>query len=183
MTLLDATIGLLTIVYPLIVYLTLGHLSPGVLALILLAVYGARFIAQRRKAANSPLAAWLFFALASFAVIVFATGSGATLLYYPVVVNAMLFAVFGYSLWHPPTVIERIARIREPDLPPSGIEYTRRVTIAWLVFFVLNGSIALATAVAGDLSQWSLYNGLIAYLLMGAMFAGEFVIRRRVRRA
>lgn len=183
MTLLDATIALLTVVYPLIVYLTLGHLSPGVLALILLAIYGARFIAQRRKSTTSPLPAWMFFTLASFAVLVFATGSGATLLYYPVVVNAMLFVLFGYSLRHPPTVIERIARIRDPDLPPSGVAYTRRVTIVWLAFFLANGSIALATAIAGDVSLWGLYNGFVAYVLMGALFAGEFLIRCRVRRA
>ena len=185
MTLLDALFAGLTIVYPFLVYLTLGHLPPGILALILLAVYGARFIALRRRAAsvNSPIAAWTFFGLATFAIVVFATGSSATLLYYPVVVNAMLFAVFGYSVLHPPTVIERIARLREPNLPASGVAYTRRVTIAWLVFFAVNGLIALATAVAADVSVWSLYNGLVAYLLIGAMFAGEFAIRRRVRRA
>jgi uncharacterized membrane protein len=185
MTLFDATFAVLTIAYPFIVYLTLGHLPPGILVLILLAVYGARFLAVRRRAANvaSPIAAWLFFGLASFAIVVFATGSSATLLFYPVVVNAMLFALFGYSLVHPPTVIERLARLREPNLPPSGVAYTRRVTIAWLAFFVVNGSLALATAIAADVSVWSLYNGLIAYLLMGAMFAAEFAVRRRVRRA
>jgi uncharacterized membrane protein len=184
MTLFDATFAILTIAYPFIVYLSLGHLPPGILVLILLAVYGARFIAVRRRAANvgSPLAAWLFFALASFAVVVFATGSSATLLYYPVVVNAMLFAVFGYSVLHPPTVIERLARLREPNLPASGVAYTRRVTIAWLGFFVVNGAIAFATALAGDVSVWSLYNGLIAYVLMGVMFAVEFLLRQRIRR-
>jgi len=185
MTLLDAIFAGLTIVYPFLVYLTLGRLSPGILALILLAVYGARFIALRRRTAtvSSPIAAWTFFALATFAIVVFATGSSATLLYYPAVVNAMLFAVFGYSVLHPPTVIERIARLREPDLPASGVAYTRRVTIAWLVFFAANGSVAFATAVVADMSLWSLYNGLVAYLLIGAMFAVEFAIRRRVRRA
>jgi uncharacterized membrane protein len=186
MTLLDALFAGLTIVYPFLVYLTLGRLPPGILALILLAVYGARFMVLRRRAANlasPPIAAWTFFGLATFAIVVFATGSSATLLYYPVVVNAMLFAVFGYSVLHPPTVIERIARLREPELPASGVAYTRRVTIAWLVFFAGNGAVALATALAGDVAVWSLYNGLVAYLLIAAMFAGEFVIRRRVRRA
>jgi uncharacterized membrane protein len=29
---------------------------------------------------------------------------------------------------------------------------------------------------------WSLYNGLIAYLLMGLLFAGEYLIRRRTQK-
>ena len=63
--------------------------------------------------------------------------------YYPVLVNAILLAVFAASLWRPPTVIERIARLREPDLPPAAVVYTRRVTIVWSVFFALNGAAAL----------------------------------------
>jgi uncharacterized membrane protein len=29
---------------------------------------------------------------------------------------------------------------------------------------------------------WTIYNGFIAYLLMGALFGGEFLVRRVVRR-
>ena len=69
----------------------------------------------------------------------------------------------------------------EPDLPASGVAYTRKVTMAWQVFFLVNGSVALATAMLGNVSVWSLYNGFVAYLLMGMMFAAEYLIRRRVR--
>jgi uncharacterized membrane protein len=48
--------------------------------------------------------------------------------------------------------------------------------------FVLNGSLALYTAVAADIEVWALYNGVIAYVLMGLLFAGEYLVRRRVRR-
>ena len=54
-----------------------------------------------------------------------------------------------------------------------------RVTRAWCVFFVLNGGIALWTAVAASDAAWALYNGGIAYLLMGAMFLGERCLRPR----
>jgi uncharacterized membrane protein len=183
MTLLNVTFFALTIAYPFIVYLTLGHLEPRILVLILLIVYGTRYLLIRRRSSgsNSPFTAWIFFGLASFAVVVFAMNSGATLLYYPVLINVLLFVLFGYSLIHPPSVIEQIARMREPDLPASGVAYTRKVTIAWQVFFVVNGSVALATAMLGNVSVWSLYNGFVAYLLMGAMFAVEYLIRRRVR--
>lgn len=52
---------------------------------------------------------------------------------------------FSWSLRSPTSLIERLARIQHPDLPPEGIIYTRRVTQIWCVFIV-NGSIALVTA-------------------------------------
>ena len=49
-------------------------------------------------------------------------------------------------------------------------------------FFVFNGSIALITVFCED-AVWALYNGFIAYLLMGTLFLGEWLIRRRVKAA
>ena len=179
MTFLNIIFVGLTILYPFVVYLSLGRLEPRVLALILLIVYGTRFLIGRRT--SPTYAAWMFFAVASFVVVVFAQGSATTLYYYPVVINIILFVLFGYSLAYPPTVIEKIARLQEPDLAPSGVAYTRKVTFVWLIFFVVNGSIALTTAIHGDVALWSLYNGLIAYLLMGVVFLAEFLVRRQVR--
>lgn len=99
---------------------------------------------------------------------------------YPVAINAVMFCLFFGSLRGQP-FIERLARLQEPDLPPAGVRYTRQVTRAWCVFFIVNGAIAAWTALFSDLATWTLYNGLISYLLMGLMFAGEWLIRRRVR--
>lgn len=41
-------------------------------------------------------------------------------LLYPVVVNLVMLVVFGGSLWTAMPVVERLARLREPDLSPSG---------------------------------------------------------------
>ena len=79
-------------------------------------------------------------------------------------------------------IIERLARLQEPDLPPEGVRYTRKVTWAWCGFFIVNGGIAAWTALYADLAAWTLYNGCISYLLMGLMFAVEWLCRRRVRR-
>ncbi|MGC3874756.1 hypothetical protein ACPF7Z_15955 [Halomonas sp. GXIMD04776] len=100
---------------------------------------------------------------------------------WPVLINAALLILFAWSLRHPPSLIERLARRQEPELPASGVRYTRRVTQLWCGFFLLNGSIALWTALYADLSTWALYNGGIAYGLSGALFAGEWCIRQRVR--
>ena len=93
-----------------------------------------------------------------------------------------MLAVFGYSLFHPPSVVERLARLQEPDLPPSGVAYTRQVTKVWCVFFVLNGVAAAFTALYCSDAVWALYNGLIAYVLMGCLMGIEWCVRQQVRR-
>jgi uncharacterized membrane protein len=102
--------------------------------------------------------------------------------FYPVFVNGIGLMAFGISLRHPPTMIERFARLKNPGLSAEAIRYTRAVTVAWCGFFLANGAIALYTTLATDERIWALYNGFISYVLMGAMFAGEFLIRRRIRR-
>lgn len=42
------------------------------------------------------------------------------LLFYPVVVNAVMLAVFGGSLRSTMPIVERLARLQEPDLPEKG---------------------------------------------------------------
>ncbi|CBG91033.1 hypothetical protein [Citrobacter rodentium] len=102
------------------------------------------------------------------------------LLFYPVVVNGVMLTVFGGSLWTSMPIVERLARLREPELPPSAVRYTHRVTQIWCAFFILNGGIALFTALLGDMALWTAWNGMIAYLLMGALMAGEWLVRRQL---
>jgi uncharacterized membrane protein len=98
-----------------------------------------------------------------------------------VLVNAALLVAFAASLASPQSAIERIARLRDPELPPAAVAYTRRVTIVWSVFFALNGAAALYTALFTTLETWALYNGLIAYVLIGTVFAVELAIRTAVK--
>ncbi len=103
------------------------------------------------------------------------------LMYYPVVVNLCMLFVFAASLKQPQTIIERLARIQEPDLPKSGILYTRKVTVIWCAFFLLNASVALYTCFQ-SMEVWTLYNGLISYLLAGGLLASEWVVRQFIRK-
>jgi uncharacterized membrane protein len=77
----------------------------------------------------------------------------------------------------PPSLIERLARRQERNFPPAAVAYTRRVTQVWCGFFAVNGAVALYTAFYASTAQWSLYNGFVAYLLMGILFAGEYCAR------
>jgi len=62
------------------------------------------------------------------------------------------------------------------------VRYTRKVTVVWCVFFVLNGGAAAYTATSSSDATWALYNGLIAYVLMGCLMGTEWCVRQWVRR-
>ena len=96
--------------------------------------------------------------------------------FYPVLVNATLLGVFIYSLMVPPSMVERLARIGSRTYRRRRSDYTRRVTQIWCVFFAINGAIALITTLWASAAVWTIYNGLIAYLLMGLLFAAEYCV-------
>ena len=168
----------LTVVYPLAIWFGQGRVEPRWLALLLLLAALARLptLKVSRSARAMALGALL---LATGAVL---ANASLPLKLYPVLVNAGLLAAFAGSLAGPQSMVERFARMREPELPPAAVAYTRKVTIVWCGFFVVNGAIALGTALWATPALWSLYNGVIAYGLMGLLFAGEFLVRLRFKR-
>jgi len=97
---------------------------------------------------------------------------------YPVVVSLLFAFLFGFSLLFPPTVVERIARIKTPELSEAGVRYTRRVTWIWFWFLVLNAGIAYGLALAGELRFWMLWTSFYSYVGMGCLFVGEFAFRK-----
>jgi uncharacterized membrane protein len=165
---------LATLLYPLAVWIGLARFEPRWVALLLLALALLRAIASREKVWLAAAAGACGLVLASWF-----RNDGLPLKLYPVLVNLALLTVFALSLRHPPTVIERLARLQTPDLPAAAIPYVTRVTRAWCLFFTINGGIALWTALAASDAVWALYNGLIAYVLIAAMFLGERLLRPR----
>ena len=167
---------LASVAYPLVVWLALGHVGPRWIACGLAGLALARAAVTRER----------FWMAAAAAVLLLAavgawTDGWVALKLYPVVVNLALLGAFAASLRHGPSAIERLARLREPALPPAAIAYTRRVTQVWCGFFAANAAVSAATALWADAAGWALYNGLIAYLLMGLLMGAEWLVRRRVR--
>ncbi len=169
---------LLSLAYPPLMYLAMGRFEPRWLSLLLFAVAVLRALGTRERL-------WIWSAVGTgvLAMVALLGNEALPLKLYPALVNAVLLVFFLVSLRHPPTVVERLARLQDPQLPPFAIVYTRRVTQVWCGFFVLNGSLALATALWASDATWALYNGLLAYLLMGLLHAGEWTVRRRVKAA
>ncbi|KAB8066563.1 MULTISPECIES: COG4648 family protein [Janthinobacterium] len=176
--LLNAVALLLTVLYPLAIWYGQGQFEPRWLALLLVLAVACRLPALKlqRAARWSVAAALLLAAVALWSNLLL------PLKLYPVLVNAVLLATFGYSLWTPQSMVERLARLREPDFPPAAVRYTRRVTQVWCGFFIVNGGIALVTAVWASEAVWSLYTGVIAYILMALLFGGEYLVRLRFKR-
>lgn len=174
--------ALLWLTYPPLIYFGLQFAEPRQLALLLalLLLLRRRREAARLLAGLSRADLAVLGALLVLAGVTALTNSEALLRLYPAAMNLGLLLLFGLSLYVPPSMVERFARLSEPRLPPAGVRYTRRVTQLWCGFFVVNGGLAGYTALYSSRETWALYNGLIAYLLMGALFSGEWLIRRRL---
>lgn len=181
---LDVVLLAAALAYPFLVYFGLQVLPAGFLAIGLFVFLVPRLAFSRKPNGRNSLP----YLIAALVLLILAARSPMVgLKAYPVILSLTLFAAFGYSLIWPPTIIEQIARIRHPDLPLSVNSYLRKVTIAWLMFFLINAALSAATAMSGSLKLWTLYNGFISYIAMGVIFAGEFLIRQvvhqRIRRA
>ena len=169
------------LLYPLLVYFGMASTPPIVFTGIALALIGARFFGLRHRPRirffNGIFAAGVL-GLIALSLLNASLGVKA----YPVLVSLVIASFFGLSLIYPPSLVEQIARLTEPDLPPGGVIYTRKVTIVWLIFLLANACISAATALFGNLAQWTLWNGLLSYILMGILFMGEWIFRSRFRR-
>lgn len=171
-------LALLTVCYPFLVYF--GSSTIG--AEYLLGFVALMLVLRAAQGRNKSTIAMALFIAGAMAISVIYWGSHIGVKLYPVLVNACLLCAFAGSLLTKQSAVERLARIKEPNLPESGVRYTRKVTIAWSIFFAVNGSIALLTTLWGSDKLWTLYNGFIAYLLIGLFAAAEWLIRLRVRK-
>lgn len=169
-------------VYPLIVLFGLKVVPVYYLGLFFIVLGVLRLWFMRASAGNQVLPLVLCVILILVAAYTVLSGQPQWFRYYPVAVNATLFTVFGISLWYGPPMVERMARVTAPDLPGAAVPYLRKVTVMWCCFFAANGCIALYTARWTSFEIWAWYNGALAYGLMGALFAGEWLVRRRVQR-
>lgn len=176
--LLKAVVVILTIAYPFMVYWGLQYYPADKLLPLLLVLLVLRWFAGNRPGERLLLAAILVVVIA----VGYAFGHRFGLKFYPVLVNIGFLILFAGSLLTPPSLVERLARLRDPMLSPAGVAYTTRVTWAWCIFFVFNGSLSAITAMWASDEIWALYNGFVAYLLIGTLAGSEWLLRRRVMR-
>jgi len=126
---------------------------------------------------------WLTIPLFAFGIFCLFSESGSILKIYPILMNVIFLFVFGITLFLPPPIIYRFAILMDKSIPGSPwnkkiAEYCRKVTIIWCCFFILNGSFAAYTVFYGSDTLWTIYNGGIVFVLMGIIFAVEFIVRK-----
>lgn len=167
------------VLYPFAVYYGNAHFAPWQFAMLL----GTLWLVRALTAAKRPGTLITALIALTFCLLLGLLDSSLMLRWYPVLISLSMLALFGFSLIYGPPIVERLARIREPVLPQVAIDYTRQVTKVWCWFFMANGLMAAALTLWAPLAWWTLYTGLISYGLMGLLFAGEWLVRRRVRGA
>jgi len=173
-----AITALLGVAYPGFVYAGRASLPP--LAFVAAAL---GMICLRAAASHDAARPWRYpLAVAAVAIATIAIADQSLAVKaYPCVLGLAAASVFGLSLVYPPSLIERFARLREPELPAEGKAYCRTVTKVWTAWLIANAAIAGWLAATGSDEAWVLWTGVISYLVSGCLFAGEFTVRRILR--
>lgn len=172
--------ALVTVLYPIALWLFWGKVHPLVFAIPLMGIavsriYSTSLVSHQLR---MPVIVMAFLLIPT----AFLVAPQVSALLYPLVINLALLIFFGLSLRpHKTPVIEKLARAQNPDLPDHAVSYTRRVTWVWVVFFLGNTLINLLWIVSGNVDAWILHNTVIAYVIMGVLFVGEWLIRQRVK--
>lgn len=172
--------ALLVVVYPVAVYFGLSRLSVRAVGLMLLCIVvptlALRFRGRKREHVKAilPVPLTVIGLLTLSAVL----EDQRFILALPVLISVALLVQFAASLRTETSMIERFARMQKPDLPEDHRAHCRQATWLWCGFFVANGAIAGLLALFGPLEWWTLYTGLIAYIVMGVLFGAEYVVRK-----
>jgi uncharacterized membrane protein len=171
--------GALALGYPFLIFAGLQWLEPRTIAWCVGALFLLRWLTRLRLPTREEIARFgMPAALVGGVLLATALLNDALgLLLFPVAMNLTLLVVFGRTLREGPSLIESLARLKDQELSDEEMRHCWSFTAIWCVFFVLNSIACLALAVAAPTWLWTLYTGLLAYLLMGLLFAAEFLAR------
>lgn len=168
-------LGLALLIYPLIVYKGLSAWGPELLALGLVALLLVRFVLT--KAYQDKGQKWVLIGACLFLLAVILLKSQSLLLYYPSLMNLFVAMAFLFSLRAEKTLIEKMASLQGKGYPAEAIPYMRKLTLIWGLLLIANCAVAFYTACCLPLSWWTLYNGLLSYVLISLFILGELIFR------
>ena len=167
-------VGMLS--YPFLVYAWIDS-HPRLLVALLGVLGGARLVAVGRLDTKHLLG---LLGIATFCALAWWAGSRFQLVkLYPLFVSMVGGSYALWTLAYPPSAAERLVRLSNPTerFDDRKTTYTRRVTAMWAIFFIANGAVATYTAMHTSTGVWAMYNGLVSYLLIGALLGGEYLFR------
>ena len=92
--------------------------------------------------------------------------------------NLFLLWLFGRTLLAGrEPLISQISRHINGELKPDVVEYTRHVTIAWCIYFVMQVAVSLSLYLFAPLSAWSFFINVLNLPLLILMFVAEKAYR------
>ena len=96
--------------------------------------------------------------------------------------NLALAALFGRTLFGAgePLVTQMARMVFPQGISERKRRYTRQVTLAWTLFFMANASLSAGLFLLAPPAVWSAFANLLSLPLIGMMFIGEHLCRRRV---
>lgn len=157
-------------------YPAVAHFGTPLSALALLAALAAYVAASLF---TGRVLRWLAPPVAGIAVYWAAPPAEWLLFIPPIVINLALAWVFGRTLVRGRMpLIARFAIMEQGTLSAELVTYTRTLTWLWTLLFVAAAAASLALALSGHRDAWSLFTNLLNYVLVAALFLGEFVYRR-----
>jgi uncharacterized membrane protein len=93
---------------------------------------------------------------------------------------SLMAASFGVSLLGRRVALcTQLADKVHGPLTPQEVRYTRRVTAAWALFFILITGATFGLFFFAPLRIWSLFANFCVLPLIGLMFVAEYAVRRR----
>lgn len=119
-------VAVVGVAYPFAVYFGLQLFSPLVIALALISFLILRILLSWREKKQVRELVALGLTLSCIVLLSFVDQLLA-IKSYPVALSLSLASLFTYSLLNPPSMIERFARMVEPNLNEQGVRYTRKV--------------------------------------------------------
>ena len=170
---------ILIVAYPLLAHLATMRHSLWLQWAALICLVAIPLYPQLRAPSPGAWALWLAI-VAGLYGLVFLGGGQYALFLPPVFLPVALGMLFGESLLRGRTpLITRVARAaRGGHLPPELARYTRGVTMFWAALLFTIALTAALLALFAPLHTWSVFTNLVSYLILGAVFPLEYVLRR-----
>jgi len=171
---------LFVVASPWVLYFTLSQQRVDIAAFALVAWVGVRAIVivasaepeQRRAALQLPAIALVF------ALLGLVSHERVFLMILPSATQAAFGMTFLRSLAKPVPLVEHFARMVKPELGDGERAHCRQWTKIWGVYLWGLAAIGVVLGIAASLAVWTAYVGVVSYVLVGVLFAVEYIQRK-----
>jgi uncharacterized membrane protein len=182
--------GALIILYPILVFSALVVFKMSIRYLsIFIIVLAAAYVVINRQHYHGRHPAFIFitpsilFAIGLVCLLLPMNDELAELIFriYPALADLVYLTILTTSLFIPPPLVHYFINTLDKKLidnlnPAYYKRFCRNTTIIWCVFFVLDAVASVFTVFWTSKLAWGIYNGGVTYVLMGLIFAGEYIV-------